>query len=65
LNTRKSQNITGDYLKVDILEMKKYILEQFNKIDKGYIKYIANIKVLEDYDLEYKNIINMIKNINK
>jgi uridine kinase len=66
LNTRKSQNITGNYLKVDILERKKYILEQYNKINDDYEKYIANIEVYEDYDLEYNKIINIIKNyINK
>jgi len=62
LNLRKSKNITGDYLKVNILEMKKSIETQFNKIEYDCKKYIANINLYEDYKYEYNNIIDFIIN---
>jgi len=60
-NFRMSQNITGDYLKFDILQQKKYIEADFNNINNKYIKYIANINERKDYDIEYNNIIRLLK----
>ena len=56
LNNRKLQNITGDYLKYDILSLKKDIEEKFQDVN-NHEKYILNINVYEDYDLAYDIII--------
>jgi len=56
LNSRKSQNITGNYLNVDIFNLRKYYEEQFNNIN-NHEKYKLNINNYEDYDLVYIDII--------
>jgi cytidylate kinase len=60
LEMRKSKNITGDYLRADILGIKKEIEKKFNNIIYGCEKYTANINKCEDYDIEYDKIIKKI-----
>ncbi|MCL2603499.1 MAG: AAA family ATPase [Defluviitaleaceae bacterium] len=57
LNDRKSRNIVGDYLKIDMFEMKKSIENHFNEIPMDFIKYIVNVNIVDDYEFEYKKII--------
>ena len=57
INDRKSQNVTGDYLKIDMFAMKKDIEHYFNETAPDFIKYIANINTIDDYEYEYQKII--------
>jgi adenylate kinase family enzyme len=66
LEKRKSQNIQGDYLKYDILYIKKDIEEKFKNINIDCVKYVADINAYEDYNLEYNKIISILSaNMNK
>jgi len=64
LNIRKLNNGVGDYLNVDIFEMKKDIEKQFAKLKDDKITYTADIIENSDYDIEYENIIEFIKQNN-
>jgi thymidylate kinase len=57
INDRKARGVTGDYLKVDMFAMKKDIENKFNKTKNDFIRYVANIDTVDDYDNEYKKII--------
>ena len=60
INARKSRGATGDYLKVDMFAMKKNIEIKFNELSNNFIKYIANINTVDDYEYEYQNIITFL-----
>lgn len=60
INERKSRGVTGDYLKIDIFAMKKDIENHFNEVTNDFIKYIANINIVDDYQREYQKIITFI-----
>jgi len=60
LNDRKSRNITGDYLNVDMFAMKKDIERHFNEVADDFIKYTANINIVDDYESEYQRIITFL-----
>jgi hypothetical protein len=59
INERKLNDIykTGDYLKIDMFEMKKDIENYFNELTNGFIKYVANINTVDDYETEHQKII--------
>ena len=57
INDRKAQGATGDYLKIDIFAMKKDIENKFNEKTNSFVKYIANINIIDDYEHEYQRII--------
>jgi hypothetical protein len=56
INDRKSRNVTGDYLKVDVFAMKRNIEKRFNEMPSDFIKYVANITIDNDYEHEYEKI---------
>jgi adenylate kinase family enzyme len=56
INDRKLRNIMGDYLKVDMFEMKKNIEKRFNEMPNDFIKYAANITVENNYENENEKI---------
>jgi tRNA A37 threonylcarbamoyladenosine biosynthesis protein TsaE len=60
LNERKASGSTGDYLKIDIFAMKKEIERHFNEVEGDYIKYIANINCVDEYEDEYKKIVTFL-----
>jgi len=60
INDRKLMGATGDYLNVDMFEMKKNIEKQFNEMPSDYEKYVANIDVENDYDIEYEKILDFL-----
>ena len=59
-NKRKSQNTIGNYLLETVLEWKKYIEEDFKKLQKDYIKYTVDINTNEDYDIAYNKMMNFL-----
>ena len=56
IEDRKSKNVVGDYLKIDMLAMKKDIEHHFNEVINDCAKYIANINTIDDYESEYHKI---------
>lgn len=57
INDRKLRGVTGDYLNVDVIKTKREIENKFNEKKNGFIKYIANINIVDDYEHEYDKII--------
>ena len=62
IDDRKSRGVTGEYLKMDMLAMKKDIENKFNGFENGFIKYVANIDIIDDYEEEYKKIVAFLTN---
>lgn len=60
INERKSRGAAGDYLKVDMFAMKNDIKNKFNEIESGFIKYVANINIVDDYEEHYNKIITFL-----
>jgi hypothetical protein len=59
LADRKSRGATGDYLKIDIFDMKKQVEHHFNGMNCN-VKYISTINSFDDYEHEYKKIIDFL-----
>jgi len=59
LNDRKSRNVIGDYLNIDMLDMKKQIEEYFNETSFSF-KYIADINTVDDYKYQYEKIMRLL-----
>ena len=60
MNTRKQNNAIGDYLNIDIFETKREIQQQFENLKYNKITYVADIIKNNDYDIEFKNIIEFL-----
>ena len=59
---RKLQDaiVVGDYLKIDMFEMKREIESYFNEHISDFAKYVANINSIDDYELEYEKIVDFL-----
>ena len=60
INDRKSRGATGDYLNVDMFEMKRNIEKRFNEMPNDFVKYVANVNVENDYEYEYEKMIKFL-----
>lgn len=62
LNERKSRELIGDYLNIDMFAMKKDI-ENYINDNNDYTKYILNINSIDDYEGEYHKVISFLSDI--
>jgi len=62
LAERKSQNAIGDYLNIDMFEMKAQIKSYFDEMNCT-AKYVANINTVEDYEREFTEIVLKLQDV--
>jgi len=60
LDNRKSKSIIGDYLNVDICQMKKNIIKKFEELKGEKITYVVDITDHSDYERACENIVEFL-----